>query len=274
MIKETKGTKEKEQRRHHHSSFYVVGWLATVLFIHHSVNYLKVLKAIKRSFKDLLHAHLFLIPSFEMRLVVILIALHASFSQAFMSFQTNVFCNLNTSTCTCTSNPYLVPKMAASSGSTSHAHKCTSTRTITTTSLSMNKSDNDNDAEFKPNRPIDLPSLNPQDAGPMYATCRSVTGVEKGYETEDDVVKGGVDVDEEFIANKPIELESLKQQPTTFFGLEPKEDSLREKDGSLMTDAGLPVFTSTVITLGSIYFIYLALFGEDVLMDPSTPLAF
>lgn len=212
-----------------------------------------------------------------MRLLVILIALHASFSHAFMSFKTNVFCktstrssvqHLNTSTC----NPYL-PKSAASSGSTYHARKST----IATFSLSMNKSENDT-PEFRPNKPIDLPSLNPQDAGPMYATCRSVTGVEKEYETKndanDDIVNGGVEVEEEeeeFVPNKPIELESLR--PTTFLGLEPKEDSLREKDGSL-TDAGLPVFTSTVITLMSVYFIYLALFGEDVLINPSMPLAF
>jgi hypothetical protein len=210
-----------------------------------------------------------------MRLLIILIALHASF--AFMSIKTNVSCktsNLNTST----GNPYL-PKKAASSGSASHARKCT----IATVSLFMNKSENenDNDAKFIPNRPIDLPSLNPQDAGPMYATCRSVTGVEKEYEAEsdadDDIYNGGVEMEveieekEEFVPNKPIELESLKRP--TFLGLEPKEDSLREKDGS-STETGLPVFTSTVITLMSFYFVYLALFGEDVLVNPSMPLAF
>ena len=213
-----------------------------------------------------------------MRLLLILIALHASFSQAFMSIKTNVSCktsNLNTST----GNPYL-PETAASSGSASHARKCT----IATVSLFMNKSENenDNDAKFIPNRPIDLPSLNPQDAGPMYATCRSVTGVEKEYEAEndanDDIVNGGleaeveVEEEEEFVPNKPIELESLKRP--TFLGLEPKEDSLREKDGS-STETGLPIFTSTVITLMSFYFVYLALFGgEDVLINPSMPLAF
>jgi hypothetical protein len=41
-----------------------------------------------------------------------------------------------------------------------------------------------------------------------------------------------------------------------------------------MPDAGLPVFTSTVILGMSIYFIYLGFFGEDVMIDPSMPIAF
>jgi len=156
--------------------------------------------------------------------------------------------------------------------------------------LSMNKEDDSQEeaVEFKPNRPIDLPSLNPQDAGPMYATCRSVTGVEREREEdEDDEVEPASSSSqyetaaqeeadlENFTPNKPIELESLRsqqQQPTTFLGLEPKGDGLRQKDGS-MVDAGLPLFTSTIIMMMSVYFIYLALFGEDVLMDPSMPLA-
>jgi hypothetical protein len=126
--------------------------------------------------------------------------------------------------------------------------------------------------DFKPNKPIDLPSLNPQDAGPMYGTCYSNTGIEKEYETEDENAIGPDDSDDGFVPNKPIELESLNQQPTTFFGLEPKVREL-DSDGN-MPDAGLPVFTSTVILGMSIYFTYLGFFGEDVMIDPSMPIAF
>lgn len=157
----------------------------------------------------------------------------------------------------------------------------------TTTSLLFMKQqqqegDGDGDTDgFKLGKPINLPSLNnPQDAGPMFATCRSVTGVEplfaNGGDGDGD---GGDSVSEnaleaeagegtktgaEFVPNKPIQLESLEPRPT-FFGLEPKDDELRMKDGSMM-DSGIPLFTGTVIMMLSIYFIYLGFFGEDVLI--------
>ena len=135
--------------------------------------------------------------------------------------------------------------------------------------LSMSEGENNNEEVFKPNKPIDLPSLNPQDAGPMYGTCYSKTGIEKEYET--DVVKAnndGPQEDDVFVPNKPIELDSLREQPTTFLGLEPKVRQV-ESDGS-MSDSELPVFTSTIILGVSIYFTYLGFFGEDVMIDPNT----
>lgn len=72
---------------------------------------------------------------------------------------------------------------------------------------------------------------------------------------------------ENFLPNKPIELDSLRPQ-TTFLGLEPKDDKTRQLDSEL------PLFTSTVVLGMSLYFIYLALFGEDIVLDPSMPLAF
>ena len=153
-----------------------------------------------------------------------------------------------------------------------HVSKLPSRRQVMMMQFNMNKG-NESKQEtessgFKPNKPIDLPSLNLQDAGPMYATCRSVTGVENESSYEEETGKTANDV-ENFTPNKPIELDSL-QQPT-FFGLEPKEDSLRQRDGS-MENIGLPMFTSTIIMMMSVYFIYVALFGEDVLIDPSVPL--
>ena len=171
----------------------------------------------------------------------------------------------------------------------------------TWSSLNMGSSkgnEDDNMEDFKMGKPIDLPSLNPQDAGPLYGTCRSVSGVETVYEYEEEesivgdidanananadadadvyvvngngnVVKEGVDG---FTPNKPIELESLQERPS-FFGLEPKSDNERIRDGS-GAESPLPLFTGTIILMMSCYFIYLALFSEDILMDPSMPLAF
>lgn len=164
----------------------------------------------------------------------------------------------------------------------------------TWSSLNMGSKGNEDDnmEDFKMGKPIDLPSLNPQDAGPLYGTCRSVSGVETVYEYEEEesivgdidananadvyvvngngnVVKEGVDG---FTPNKPIELESLQERPS-FFGLEPKSDNERIRDGS-GAESPLPLFTGTIILMMSCYFIYLALFSEDVLMDPSMPLAF
>jgi hypothetical protein len=139
-------------------------------------------------------------------------------------------------------------------------HPKTFTKSITC--LSMNQPGEEG-KEFKLNKPIDLPSLNPQDAGPMYATCRSVTGLEPEIEQDGEPPASETETETEFKPNKPIELESLEPKPT-FFGLEPKDDNLRMKDGS-MTDSGLPLFTGTVIMMLSVYFIYLGFFGEDIL---------
>eukprot|EP00557_Chaetoceros_sp_GSL56_P013346 CAMPEP_0176481778 /NCGR_PEP_ID=MMETSP0200_2-20121128/3013_1 /TAXON_ID=947934 /ORGANISM="Chaetoceros sp., Strain GSL56" /LENGTH=140 /DNA_ID=CAMNT_0017878029 /DNA_START=57 /DNA_END=475 /DNA_ORIENTATION=- len=83
-----------------------------------------------------------------------------------------------------------------------------------------------------------------------------------------DTTKKSMEVNEydmdTFLPNKPIDLESLRPQ-TTFLGLEPKDDK------TLPFDSELPWFTSTVILGMSLYFIYLALFGEDILLDPSMP---
>lgn len=120
------------------------------------------------------------------------------------------------------------------------------------------------DDDFLPNKPLDLPSLQPKDAGPLYNTCISNNGVEPKYpkdfqntnENDDDTVKN-------FVPNKPIELQSLKEPPATFFGLEPKSDELRARDGS-MTDQGVPLFTSSVILFSTCYLIYIALFTEQI----------
>ena len=142
-----------------------------------------------------------------------------------------------------------------------HSSQAFTIPSLTTNNIHILRATNNSEDEFVPNKPIDLPSLNPQDAGPMYSTCRSVTGLEKQEEEEM----------EDFVPNKPIELDSL-QQPT-FFGLEPKSDSLRARDGSSVDDAGVPLFTGTIILGMSIYFIYLCLFGDVDMVDPSMPIA-
>ena len=53
------------------------------------------------------------------------------------------------------------------------------------------------DESFKPNKPISLPSLeNPPDVGPLYNTCRSVTGMEQQDANDD---KDAKDEDVELI---------------------------------------------------------------------------
>ena len=141
-----------------------------------------------------------------------------------------------------------------------HSSQAFTISSLTTNNIHVLRATNNSEDEFVPNKPIDLPSLNPQDAGPMYSTCRSVTGLEKQEEET-----------EQFVPNKPIELDSL-QQPT-FFGLEPKSDSLRARDGSSVEDAGVPLFTGTIILGMSVYFIYLCLFGDVDMVDPSMPIA-
>lgn len=110
--------------------------------------------------------------------------------------------------------------------------------------LSMKKK-NIEEPDFNPKRSTDISSLQSKEQ----------------EVTEKDMLE------QPFIPKKPIELESLRQ-PSTFLGLEPKDDLTLERDSEL------PLFTSVMIMGMSLYFIYLALFGEDVLLDPSLPLAF
>ena len=127
--------------------------------------------------------------------------------------------------------------------------------------------------EFKPNKPISLPSLeNPKDAGPLYNTCKSVTGIENIQES-----CNGEYFDEEdapFIPNKPIQLDSLKNQDMdrSFLGLQPRTDD--DDDVPLLMETGLGLFTSSIILGGSIYFI-LAVFLDGDNVDPTAiPLSF
>ncbi len=134
------------------------------------------------------------------------------------------------------------------------------------------------DKDFKPNKPISLPSLeNPPDAGPLYnSTCRSVSGIENAEESDeisnnDD--NGGEDI--QFIPNKPIELDSLKNQDMdrSFLGIQPRSGD-EEGEVPLLMETGLGVFTSSVILGGSIYFI-LAVFLDGDNVDPAAiPLSF
>lgn len=91
--------------------------------------------------------------------------------------------------------------------------------------------------------------------------------IEKQDTNDSEMQVNEFDKENLFIPNKPIELDSLRPQ-TTFLGLEPKDDKTRQLDSEL------PLFTSTIVLGMSVYFIYLALFGEDVLLNPSMPLAF
>jgi hypothetical protein len=120
------------------------------------------------------------------------------------------------------------------------------------------------DDDFLPNKPLNLPSLQPKDAGPLYNTCISNNGVEPKYpEACQNTIELDGDIEKDFVPNKPIELESMKEPLPTFFGLEPKSDELRSRDGS-MTDQGIPLFTSSVILLSTCYMIYIALFTDQI----------
>mmetsp|Transcript_22693 Transcript_22693/g.32019 ORF Transcript_22693/g.32019 Transcript_22693/m.32019 type:complete len:150 (-) Transcript_22693:386-835(-) len=68
---------------------------------------------------------------------------------------------------------------------------------------------------------------------------------------------------ENFVPKKPLELESLEPVPT-LFGLEKKQDL----DS---TDPPIPLFTGLIVMFSSIYFMYSAIFSEDVLLDPTNP---
>lgn len=117
---------------------------------------------------------------------------------------------------------------------------------------------------FSPNKPLELPSLQPKDVGPLYNTCKSNNGVEPKYPEEfQNTNENDCDNEKDFVPNKPIELESLKEPLPTFFGLEPKSDELRARDGS-MTDQGVPLFTSSVVLFSTCYLIYIALFTDQV----------
>lgn len=127
--------------------------------------------------------------------------------------------------------------------------------------------------EFKPNKPISLPSLeNPKDAGPLYNTCKSVTGIQNIEESSND---NSVDEENEpFIPNKPIQLDSLKNQDMdrSFLGLQPRTDD--DDEVPLLMETGLGLFTSSLILGGSIYFI-LAVFLDGDNVDPTAiPLSF
>ncbi len=144
-----------------------------------------------------------------------------------------------------------------------HRHTCSM-------KMSPNDVNNNDEKEFKLGKPIDLPSLRePKDAGPMFATCRSVSGVEPPVsedEATNKVLGKGEEESDEFIPNKPIELESLRrQEQATFLGLTPKDDDLRRRDGSLnVAESGLPLFTSTIVFGMTWYLIYIALFTDYV----------
>ena len=121
------------------------------------------------------------------------------------------------------------------------------------------------DESFKPNKPISLPSLeNPPDVGPLYNTCRSVTGMEQQDANDD---KDAKDEDVEF--------------DRSFFGLQPRSNdliggnSINEDDVPLLMETGLGIFTSSVILGGSIYFILAVFFDDGKGVDPTMiPLSF
>eukprot|EP01083_Nonionella_stella_P113150 333437_1 len=96
------------------------------------------------------------------------------------------------------------------------------------------------------------------DAGPMFGTCRSVTGVEEDYATFNESVennksqeemKAGMNVMKDF--NGDVDDgnsgDNTSSRPS-FFGLEPKDEALRMKDGSMnVSESGLPLFTSIAV---------------------------
>ena len=137
---------------------------------------------------------------------------------------------------------------------------------------------NDEDEEdvFKPNKPISLPSLeNPPDAGPMYNTCKSVTGVEVERQTQDQERVNEDDAEQPFIPNKPIELDSLQDIDRSFLGLQPRSNNNNaafDDDNSevpLLMETGLGVITSSVIFGGSLLFVLSVFFDDGDNIDPT-----
>mmetsp|Transcript_18761 Transcript_18761/g.23007 ORF Transcript_18761/g.23007 Transcript_18761/m.23007 type:complete len:196 (-) Transcript_18761:50-637(-) len=143
------------------------------------------------------------------------------------------------------------------------------------TQIATQKDDNNEDENFKPNKPISLPSLeNPPDAGPLYNTCKSITGIEsKNKETEkwrEEAINAST---ESFEPNKPIEVDASYDR--SFLGLQPRSDTGEGDEEPLLMDTGLGVFTSSIILGGSIYFILTLLLDDGSGVEPSMiPLAF
>ena len=158
-----------------------------------------------------------------------------------------------------------------------HRHHLLSTRKYAGKEESENENGNKSQESFQPNKPISLPSLeNPPDAGPLYNTCRSVTGAEQ--ETYEDSLQSEGQKEKDsndaaaanddgfsFVPNKPIQLESLKGQEDidrSFFGIQPRTED--ESEVPLLMDTGLGVFTNSLILGGSIYLLIAAFIDADI----------
>jgi len=127
-------------------------------------------------------------------------------------------------------------------------------------------------------KPINLPSLQSMDAGPMFGTCRSVTGVEEdyaafnenveNYNSQEEMEMEGMNVMKDFNGGDDdgnTNVTSGDSSRPSFFGLEPKDEALRQKDGSMnVSESGLPLFTSIVVLGWTCYGIYIALFTDQL----------
>ena len=122
--------------------------------------------------------------------------------------------------------------------------------------LLWNKLDKNDEDSFVPKKPISLPSLeNPPDAGSLYNTCRSVSGVEI---TKDPDEKNGN------ILNIPED-----EKDRSFMGIQPRSSNEENESIPLLMDTGLGIFTSSLVLGGSIYFMLAVFFDDGNGVDPT-----